>query len=61
MKAKTILSAVMITFVAASAFSGCGAPAKNTAETTVLETSVPETTAAPPVTNLPKTDMYQCT
>ena len=57
MKAKTILSAVMITLVAAAAFSGCGAPAKNTAETTVHETTVPETTAASPVTNLPKTDM----
>lgn len=52
MRAKVIVSSLMITAIAATALSGCGDQAKNTSETTV-----PETTVASPVTKLPKTDM----
>lgn len=49
MKARIILSALIIT---AAFLSGCGEHVKDTAETTV-----PESTAAAPETSLPKTDM----
>ncbi len=52
MKVKLILSALMITAIAAAALSGCGKQMNNTDETTV-----PETTVASPVTKLPKTNM----
>ena len=51
-RARIILSALMITVITAVALSGCAGQTQNTAEPTV-----PETTAAAPVTNLPKTDM----
>ena len=50
MRAKLILSILMITAIVAAVLSGCGEQINNTAENTVPET-------AAPVTKLPKTDM----
>ncbi len=51
-RAKIILSTFMTAAIAATALSGCAEQTESTAETTV-----PATTAAAPMTNLPKTDM----
>ena len=59
MKFKAVLSALMIAAVAAAALSGCGGQKESAAESKATEATeaVPETTAAAPVTDLPKTDM----
>lgn len=51
MKAKTIISILIITAIAVCAFTGCAK------QDSTPETTVPETTIAEPVTKLPKTDM----
>ena len=51
MKAKAIISVLIITAIAVCAFTGCAK------QDSTPETTVPETTIAEPVTKLPKTDM----
>ncbi len=52
MRVKLILSTLIVAAIAAVSLSGCSSQTNNTADT-----SAPQTTAASPVTKLPKTDM----